>query len=55
MMLLVVIYDQHIQQQHLDIYDVVVGGHLRPTTPTTTTFTARVRMFPTRWKGFLSG
>ena len=48
-MMLVVIYDQqHIQQQHLYIYDVVVGGHLRPTTPTTTTFTARVRMFPTR-------
>ena len=33
-LLLVVIYDQqHLQQQHLDIYDVVVGDHLRPTTP----------------------
>ena len=38
-LLLVVMYDQqHPQQQHLYIYDVVVGGHLRPTTPTTTTF-----------------
>ena len=39
MMLLLVIYDQqHRQQQHLDIYDVVVVGYIRPTTPTTTTF-----------------
>ena len=37
MLLLVVICDQqHLQQQHLDIYDV--SGHLRPTTHTTTTF-----------------
>ena len=37
MLLLVVIYDQQHLQQHLYIYDVVVGCHLRPTTPTTTT------------------
>ena len=34
MMLLLVIYDQqHRQQQHLNIYDVVVVGYIRPTTP----------------------
>ena len=39
MLLLDVICDQqHLQQQHLDMYDVVVGGHFRPTTPPTTTF-----------------
>ena len=38
MLLLLVIYDQqHRQQQHLDIYDVVVVGNIRPTTPTNNT------------------
>ena len=33
MLLLLVIYDQqHRQQQHLNIYDVVVVGNLQPTT-----------------------
>ena len=43
LLLLLVIYDQqHRQQQHLDIYDVVVVGNLRPTTPITTTFRVKV-------------
>ena len=37
-LLLEVISDQqHLQQQHLNMHDVVVGGHFRPTPPPTTT------------------
>ena len=47
MLLWLVIYDQQYrQQQHLDIYDVVFVGNLRPTTPTTTTFRVKVPLPP---------